>query len=138
MVRLLDGSVIYSVICCKALGVTKKYNGFFCFVLGSFMVLGGWEWLKAFPIETNTSQPAEPATKNSAFQWTMDQTGVRKLNSLPVSCLANQSTWVLLEDTLFMEIFVHFHTLPLIIHKVLNFEGPKHRRDIFIYFISLD
>lgn len=63
------------------------------------MVFGGWEWLKEFPIETNTSQPAEPATKNSAFQWTMDQTGVRKFNSLPVSCLANQSTWVLLEDT---------------------------------------
>lgn len=37
--------------------------------------------LKEFPKETNTSQQAESATKNSAFHCRMDQTGVRKFDS---------------------------------------------------------
>ena len=74
-------------------------------VLVLFGVFCGWGWLKEFPIETNTSQPAEPVTKNSAFHWTMDQpdwsedAGVFLRISSLFFCFANQSTWVFLEDT---------------------------------------
>lgn len=82
---------------------------------------GGREWLKEFPIETNTSQPDEPATKNSAFQWRMDQTGVRKLNSSWVFCLAHQSTRVREDTHTFHGNIYTFPHIGIGHYKVLNF-----------------